>query len=73
MSSTSAQAGASTGASGTVYTGFGGSAATTTAASGNSESSGSPSSGAVAALQVGQAYGLVIVAAGMLGGFAVIL
>lgn len=73
MSSTSTgvPAGASTGASGTVYTGFGGSAATST--SSGSSSTGTSSSSAAMALEVGQAYGLVMVAAGLFGGFALLL
>ena len=77
MSSTSGSAasaasstGASTGASNTaVYTGFAGAAATTTAASAQSGSS----TGAATALRIGESYGLIIVAAGVLGGFAVLL
>ena len=74
MSSTSAPAGASVGASGTIYTGFGGAAATSSSASGSSSSgSSSSSSSAATALQFGQSSGLFVVAAGMLGGFALLL
>ncbi|GAB7347419.1 hypothetical protein MBLNU459_g4341t1 [Dothideomycetes sp. NU459] len=51
----------------TIYTGFGGSAAT------SSPSSTSTSKGGAAALELGQAYGLVVVAAGLFGGFALML
>ncbi|KAL2357344.1 hypothetical protein BJ546DRAFT_1024553 [Cryomyces antarcticus] len=71
-STTSGQAGASTGASGVVYTGFGGSAATSTAASSNS---GGKTSGAAErlALKVGQSWGLGLVIASITGGFALML
>lgn len=67
--STGTPAGATVGASGTIYTGFGGAAATTSASSGD----GSSQQSAAMALQMGQAYGLVVVAAGLFGGFALLL
>jgi hypothetical protein len=49
---------------------LGGSAASATAGSGSSSGS---KSGAAAALDVGQAYGLLVVAAAMLAGFGLVL
>lgn len=61
----STNGGAATNSAGqTVYAGLGGSAATTTASS---------KTGSAAALQLGQSYGLFVVAAGIFGGFAVLL
>ena len=72
MSATSAGA-VSTGAGGTVYSGFGGAAATATAGgSGGSGGSGGKS-GATAALNIGQAYGMFVVAASAFAGFAFLL
>jgi len=70
MSSTGTPAGATVGSSGTVYTGFGGAAATSSSAS---KSSGTSSSSAATAIQIGQSSGLLVVAAGLLGGFALLL
>ncbi len=64
---TTLPAGATTGADGqTIYSGFAGSSATST---------GSSSGGASvsASLYVGQTFGLFFVAAGLVGGFAVLL
>jgi len=65
---------ASTGSDGSVvYTGFGGgAAATTTAASGNSGSSGS-SAATRLVINIGEMYGLAVVAAGIFCGFSVML
>lgn len=64
---TSSVAGAETNSAGqTVYSGFGGAAATSAASS-------STKSGSAAALELGQAYGLVVVAASLFGGFALLL
>ena len=68
---TGAPAGATTGASGTIYTGFGGAAATSSGA--GSTGSSSSTSGAAMALEMGQAYGLVMLATGLFGGFALML
>lgn len=72
---TAAATGASASGSGSatsVYSGFGGSAASSTGSSSSSSSSHS-SSGANAALNFGQIYGLGVVAAGIVTGFAVLL
>ncbi len=57
----------STASGGVVYSGFGGSAATSTAASG-----GSNSGATTVLLNLGQAHGLGVVAAGMLAGFSLL-
>jgi len=57
----------STGAGGTVYSGFGGAAATATAGGSGGKS------GATAVLNIGQAYGIFVVAAGAFAGFAFLL
>ncbi|KAK4987254.1 hypothetical protein LTR50_004766 [Elasticomyces elasticus] len=72
---TGVPAGASTGASGTVYTGFGGSAQASATAGGSKASGSSVASGgsAVAALDLGRSYGVVVVVAAFFGGFALLL
>lgn len=65
MSATSTGAGISTNSAGqTVYSGFGGSATSTSSASGKS---------AASAIEIGQAYGLMIIAGSLFGGFALLL
>jgi hypothetical protein len=64
-------AAASTASDGAVYTGFGGSAATTTAASGSSGSAGKNAASML--LNVGQLYGLGVVAASFFVGFSILL
>ncbi|KAL1304011.1 hypothetical protein AAFC00_000452 [Neodothiora populina] len=64
---TNAPAGQTTNSAGqTIFTGLGGSAATSTAA-------GSSGQSGATALEIGQAYGLMVVAAGLFGGFALLL
>lgn len=65
-------AGATTNAQGTVYTGFGGAAAST-GGSGASASAGGAASVRVAALNAGQTFGLLGVVGALFGGFAVLL
>jgi len=64
-------------ATGTVYNGFGsgGAGVTTTAAGGASTSStSSPAkSGAQAALTIGRSYGVMVIAAGLFAGFALVI
>lgn len=67
----SGQAGATTNSEGTVYTGFGGSAATGSAAA--EASSGGAAGVRVAALNVGQTFGLLGLAGALFGGFAILL
>lgn len=68
MSRTATGGSAATATSGSpVYTGYGGSAATSTS------SSSSGASRVATAIQIGQGYGLVIVGAGLFGGFALLL
>lgn len=82
MSKTSSglAAGATSNSAGVVYTGLGGSdsAATTTGGSSSSQTSAAAAganlqSGAQKALQVGQAYGMFVVAGAIFGGFALLL
>lgn len=61
---------ASTASDGAVYTGFGGSAATETAAS---EDGNTGANAAAVLLNLGQLYGLGLVAAGILAGFSILL
>jgi len=72
MSSTSTgvPVGATTSGGVTLYTGFGGSAPTSTASSGSATSG---ASAAAMALDIGQSYGIVVVAASFFGGFALLL
>ena len=58
-----------------VYTGFGGAASTGSAGSGSSSSSGSTgsSNAAVTLLNIGQVYGLGVVATGLFAGFSLLL
>ena len=72
ISATSSNGGAaaSTASDGAVYTGFGGSAATTAASSGKGNTG---SSAAAVLLNVGQLYGLGVIAAGILAGFSILL
>lgn len=68
--STGGGAAASTASDGAVYTGFGGSAATTTAAS---DSSSAGTNAAAVLLNVGQLYGLGVVAASLFLGFSFLI
>jgi len=67
MASTTLPAGATTGAGGVVYTGLGGSAATTAASTSNKKS------GSQAALDVGRNYGLAVLFGGLFAGFALVM
>jgi len=69
-SGTNVPAGATTGASGTVYTGFAGASST---GSGSAQSSAAAGSGAVAAIQFGQTFGLITVMASFFAGALLIL
>jgi hypothetical protein len=63
-------------ATGTVYNGFGsgGSAATTTAAAAaGASTSSSAKSGAQAAMDIGRSYGVMVIAAGLFAGFALVI
>ena len=72
MAATSTGASAvSTASGGAVYSGFGGASATTTAA--GSGSSGGSTGAAVTLLNLGQVYGLGVVAAGIFTGFSLLL
>ena len=64
----SAGAGQTTGAAGSVYTGYGGAAPT-----GQAAQTGTSGSGASMTVEIGRSYGLVVVLASMLGGFALLL
>lgn len=68
--STNGDAAASTASDGAVFTGFGGSDATTTPAA---DEGNSPTSAAALLLDLGQLYGLGVVATGIMGGFFVLL
>jgi hypothetical protein len=72
VSATSSDGGAaaSTASDGAVYTGFGGSAATTAASSDNGNVG---ISAAAVLLNIGQLYGLGVIAAGILVGFSILL
>lgn len=70
--STNGGAAASTASDGAVYTGFGGSAATTDAPSDEEDTSTGTNAAAVL-LNVGQLYGLGVVVAGMFAGFSLLL
>ncbi|KIW65219.1 hypothetical protein PV04_07497 [Phialophora macrospora] len=72
--STTDGAAASTASDGSVvYTGFGGGAATTTAASGDSESDSGSSAASRLVVNIGEIYGLAVVAAGIFFGFSMML
>ena len=68
--STTTTSATSTASDGAVYTGFGGSAATTTAASDNGKTG---TNAAAVLLNIGRLYGLGAVAAGILAGFSILL
>jgi hypothetical protein len=70
--STEGGAAASTASDGAVYTGFGGSAATT-GASTDSQNADTGTNAAAVLLNVGQLYGLGVVAAGIFAGFSILL
>lgn len=73
-SATSTEEGAaSTASDGAVYTGFGGSDATETAAAAEEDSSSAGTNAAAVLLNIGQLYGLGVVAAGIFAGFSILL